>query len=102
MNTTSSNILNKMKLGQKEQKVFFEYFAPQAKKVELAGTFNQWNPGRTPLLKDKDGKWKTTLNLPPGRYEYRYLVDGSWENDQRPMECVPNAFGSWNCVVQIS
>jgi len=84
-----------------EMPVQFEYYAPQARQVELAGTFNGWKPASAPLKKDREGKWKATLNLAPGRYEYRYLVDGAWQNDQRPVECVPNAYGSWNCVIEI-
>lgn len=87
------------KLGP--QKVVFEYYAPQAQKVYLAGTFNEWNMENCPLKREPDGKWKLALSLPPGRYEYRYLVDGIWENDPRPVECIPNAFGSWNCVVTV-
>ncbi len=82
-------------------KIQFEYFAPQAKQVQLGGTFNQWNPAKTPLKKDGEGRWKASLSLPAGRYEYRYFVDGIWQNDQRTVECVPNAFGSWNCVVEV-
>ena len=84
-----------------ERKVAFEYFAPDAQKVQVAGTFNNWNPEKFPLKKGKDGKWKGSVSLNQGRYEYRYFVDGLWENDQRPVECVPNAFGSWNCVVTV-
>lgn len=83
------------------KKVSFEYYAPLARRVCLAGTFNQWNHEVYPLKKDRSGKWTTALTLPPGRYEYRYFVDGAWENDQRPVECVPNAFGSWNCVITV-
>ncbi|MBI4115753.1 MAG: isoamylase early set domain-containing protein [Candidatus Omnitrophica bacterium] len=81
--------------------VEFEFYSPLALMVHLAGTFNNWDVQACPLKKDKEGKWKTTLSLSTGRYEYRYLVDGVWENDQRPVECVPNAFGSWNCVVTV-
>jgi 1,4-alpha-glucan branching enzyme len=77
----------------------FEYYAPEAKKVQLAGNFNKWKP--EDMRKERDGKWRVSLDLPSGRYEYRYLVDGSWQNDQRPVECVPNTFGSWNCVIEI-
>ena len=86
----------------KEKKIVFEYFAPLARGVHVAGTFNHWSLRVSPLKKDRNGKWKAELALAPGRYEYRYLVDGVWENDQRPVECVPNAFGSWNCVVTIA
>ena len=93
----------KSKPAQKlaKQKAVFEYFAPAAQAVFVAGTFNHWEEGACPLKRDRSGKWRLELALPPGRYEYRYLVDGVWENDQRPVECVPNAFGSWNCVVTL-
>lgn len=92
----------KSKLKQEiAKKVIFEYFAPDAKSVKVAGTFNNWNADESPLKKGRDGKWKTEMILPPGRYEYRYRVDESWENDQRPVECIPNTFGSWNCVIAV-
>ncbi len=83
------------------KKIAFEYYAPLAKKVELAGSFNSWDPKKAVLERDGKGTWKIALALKPGRYEYRYRVDGNWQNDQRPVECVPNAFGTWNCVVQV-
>lgn len=84
------------------RKLIFEYYAPSAQKVQVAGTFNHWNQEGHLLKRERNGKWRLQLELPPGRYEYRYLVDGVWENDQRPVECIPNAFGSWNCVVTVS
>ena len=83
------------------RKIVFEYYAPLAQKVLVAGTFNHWKGESHPLRKDRSGKWRLELELPAGRYEYRYFVDGQWENDQRPVECVPNTFGSWNCVVTV-
>ena len=91
---------SKLNKGPKKE-VVFEYYAPLAQKVSVAGTFNDWNFGSHPLRKDKSNKWRVEIALPSGRYEYRYRVDGVWENDQRPVECVPNAFGSWNCVVTV-
>jgi len=91
--------VNSRKTGKK---VEFIYYAPEAKSVCLSGTFNGWSRTNTRLKKDRKGNWKISLKLFPGRYEYRYRVDESWENDQRPMECVPNSFGSWNCVVEVS
>jgi 1,4-alpha-glucan branching enzyme len=82
-------------------KAEFEFYAPEAQKVSIAGTFNEWNEEKAPLKKDATGKWKLAMALPAGRYEYRYLVDGLWQNDQRAVECVPNAFGTWNCVLEI-
>jgi len=83
-------------------KVCFEYFAPQAKSVLLGGSFNDWKPKKALLKRGHDGNWKIELRLAAGRYEYRYQVDGDWRNDQRPVECVPNVFGTWNCVIEVS
>jgi len=88
--------------GTCEKTLDFKFYAPQAKTVELGGDFNNWKSNKTPLKKDASGNWKTSLSLKAGRYQYRYLVDGVWQNAQEPVECVPNAFGSWNCVVEVA
>ncbi len=82
----------------KPKKVPFEFVAPGAQKVSLAGNFNNWDPKTNLMKKDKKGIWKATVSLNPGRYEYRYFVDGNWENDASCAGCVPNEFGSQNCV----
>jgi 1,4-alpha-glucan branching enzyme len=85
-----------------EKTIDFKFYAPQAKKVELGGCFNNWKSDKNPLKKDATGNWKTSLKLKAGRYQYRYLVDGVWQNAQEPVECVPNGFGSWNCVLEVT
>jgi 1,4-alpha-glucan branching enzyme len=80
------------------RKVPFEFLAPAAKEVYLAGDFNNWDASANPMKKDRKGIWKITLSLKPGTYEYRFLVDGNWENDPSCCNCVPNEFGSQNCV----
>ena len=82
-------------------KTEFEFYAPEARKVSVAGSFNDWNATKAPLKKDANGKWKLALVLSPGRYEYRYFVDGVWQNDQRTVECIPNLLGTWNCVLEV-
>lgn len=103
---TSESVVQKTGLkkvrAKTGKKVEFEFFAPSAVKVAVVGTFNQWDCEKNSMKKDEDGRWKTTLTLPVGRYEYRYSVDGIWQNDQRSVECIPNAFGSWNCVLEVS
>jgi 1,4-alpha-glucan branching enzyme len=80
------------------KKVQFEFPAQEAQVVHLAGDFNNWDSSTNPRKIDKKGIWKISLSLKPGRYEYRFLVDGSWENDPSCSHCVPNEFGSQNCV----
>jgi 1,4-alpha-glucan branching enzyme len=57
--------------------------APAAVSVAVAGTFNRWDPGSHRLAgPGPDGRWTITLSLPPGRYEYLFLVNGSaWVPD---------------------
>ena len=83
-------------------KIKFEFSAPEAEEVSLAGNFNQWNTQANPMKKDKKGIWKATLSLESGRYEYRFLVDGNWENDPVCSSCVVNEFGGKNCVRIVS
>ena len=50
--------------------------APNAKAVFVAGEFNNWNATANPLKKDAGGLWTTALNLKPGKYAYKFIVDG--------------------------
>ena len=90
--------------------VEFSCDAPQARAVFVAGTFNDWKPDAAPLHPDlPNGKWVVTLPLPPGRYEYKFVVDGQWccepgcEHEYRGCpKCVPNEFGTMNRVLDVS
>jgi 1,4-alpha-glucan branching enzyme len=75
----------------------------KAKKVSLAGEFNNWDTSATPLKKVK-GVWKTTLELDQGQeYQFRYFVDGSeWHNDDAADKYVPNNVNGDNSVVMTS
>jgi len=96
---TESNVVA---VKSRHGKIIFEYSAPEAKEVSLAGNFNQWNTQANQMKKDKKGIWKTTLSLEPGRYEYRFIVDGRWENDPSCSCCVANEFGGQNCVRMVA
>ena len=82
----------------KTKKVQFEFPAPEAQEVYLTGDFNNWDSKANLMKKDKNGVWKAVLSLKPGRYEYRFFADGIWKNDPCCPGCVPNEFGSMNCV----
>ena len=65
----------------------------------MAGSFNGWEPSATPLEKQDDGRWAVELTLAPGRYEYRFVVDGCWMDDPLSSAFVSNPFGGLNCVL---
>ena len=79
----------------------FTFHAPEAKKVYIAGTFNDWNTKSMPMKKDKDGTWRIMVKLSLGKYEYKYFVDGMWVQDMPGAELAPNPFGTNNCVISI-
>ncbi len=85
----------------REQAVEFTYYAPAAKKVCLAGKFNSWNTNSLPMKKGKDGVWKISIKLQPGRHEYKYFVDNAWAQNEPCSDKVPNAFGTYNCVMGV-
>ena len=87
-----------IKRAPKAKKVEFSLVAPDAKTAFIAGSFNQWNRSSHPLKKDKQGIWKISLPLDPSHYEYRFFVDGEWQNDPDSSSLVENPFGTLNCL----
>lgn len=80
----------------------FTFHAPKALSVNVVGTFNNWEPSpSTAMRKNGDGTWTTSIPLQPGRYEYRFLVDDMWMEDNRNPEQVDNAFGGKNAIIVI-
>ena len=83
--------------------VHFEIHAPDAQSVELVGTFTGWQPGRLQLTgPDASGHWTTDVNLPAGRYEYGFLVDGQhWVADPNADLRRNDGFGRENAVIEL-
>lgn len=72
-----------------------------AGEVVATGDFNGWSVKGLRLKRRKDGAWSTTLELAPGEYQYRLLVDGRWENNPGAPRRASNAFGSENDVLVV-
>lgn len=65
-------------------KVTFTVPAEGAKKVSVVGDWNKWSAKAEPLKKLKNGTFKGTVNLDAEKsYEFRYLVDGNFINDDQ-------------------
>jgi hypothetical protein len=81
----------------------FELHAPGADRVELLGTFNNWKMGDIVLDgPDASGHWTATVELPQGRHEYIFLVDGErWVADPKGMTHRPDGFGRVNTVIKV-
>ncbi len=71
---------------QTAEGVTFQYFAPSAQQVNVAGDFNSWASGNhenaVNLQKTDEGVWSAVVKLEPGRYKYKFVIDGQkWEKD---------------------
>jgi len=82
--------------------VRFVLYAPGAKQVGLAGTFNQWDQAATPLVRTgSDGVWTVTVALPAGQHQYAFVVDGRrWVTDPAA-PAVDDGFGRRNSVIAV-
>jgi 1,4-alpha-glucan branching enzyme len=83
--------------------VRFVLYAPGARQVAVAGTFNQWNSHAAPLIRaGTKGVWTTTLALPVGQHRYAFVVDGErWVSDPAATP-VDDGFGRRNSVVAVT
>lgn len=71
-----------------------------ARKIILAGSFNNWDEKQLELNKTSQG-WELPIYLAEGTYTYRYIVDGQWMRDPRNPQVLPNEFNDYNSVVSI-
>lgn len=84
------------------REVTFKIDAPSAKGVFLAGDFNGWEINAGGMLSVQDsGSWEKRVVLPPGRYRYKFWVDGEWMLDSQNPQQEQNVFGSLDSVLNI-
>ncbi len=92
--------------------ITFRYAAPAARQVNLAGEFNNWlgtasgnrlDPNIDAMKDlDGDGIWEITLPLPPGRYQYKFVIDQvDWQSDPSNPETTDDGFGGKNSILVV-
>lgn len=78
--------------------VVFTLEAPGANRVQVAGDFNAWVPDGNEM-QFCDGMWRKVIPLAPGRYRYRYVVDGCWQSDPLNSAVEPSPYGEYDSVI---
>ncbi len=67
--------------------------------VHVAGNFQGWSPGSTPLDdSDGDGIWEVVLEMAPGNYEFKFINGNDWggngagniDNENPAGDCIAN------------
>ncbi len=85
------------------REVVVQFRAQDATDVRIAGDFNGWVPDkgvRSMIQSDGAARvWTKILQLPPGTYEYRYVVDGEWQADPDNPNTAEGPVGNKNSVL---
>ena len=87
------------------REVIVQFRNAEARDVRIAGDFNGWVPDKgVRSLTEREGDqqvWTKILKLPPGTYEYRYVVDGDWREDPANPHQAPGRVGERNSVLVV-
>lgn len=69
--------------------------------VYLVGDFNKWDEHSLPMQKRQNQGFELVLEIPPGKYTFKYLIDGVWWNDPDADDYTNNFWGSEDSVIMV-
>jgi hypothetical protein len=75
--------------------------AVKAGEVVVTGSFNNWSTSGIPMKQGPNG-WEVSLRLKPGKYYYKYIVDGTWTYDKGNNLKEDDGYGSYNSVFYVT
>ena len=76
--------------------------APEASTAGIAGTWNDWDFGTTPMTRGDDGTFHATVLLDRGQHEYMFVLDGhTWRTDPSATLTRDDGFGNANAVIEL-
>ena len=85
-----------------ERNTSFFISAPKAKDVYIVGDFNHWKINdASRLSRLEDGRWEKKYTLTPGKYRYKFVVDGEWVLDSLNQEKEQNPYGTFDSVKKL-
>jgi len=70
----------------------------KAANVYLSGSFNNWSTMQLPMQKTASG-WESSLKLVPGRYEYKFIIDGKWIHDPNNLQKEDDGQAGYNSIL---
>jgi len=79
----------------------FTVKAEQVREICLAGDFNQWKVCDARLARVAEDVWSITIDLPRGRHEYMFVIDGRWVTDPNAMGYSTDGFGNRNALLVV-
>jgi len=101
--TEDGNLLTVASTGEEPLVVHqFTYYQKGLKSISVVGEFNDWDADATALTEVSPGVWSVSLRLPPGVYEYQFILNGTQRVTDPTMPQTSSDFGSPNSVVKVS
>ena len=93
---------NKVQLYEPPSAITLRYQpAEPAQRVAVVGDFNGWDPLPHPLVREGEA-WAITLHLAPGRYVYKFVVDGDrYLPDPQSVGDAHDGYGGMNSVLVV-
>ncbi len=92
----------KMISRSKSVLVKFSVNSPNARYVYVVGDFNDWSlDDSSRLEQNKEGSWQRNFTLKPGKYKYKFVVDGRWVHDADNPNREYNIFGSYDSILTL-
>ena len=83
------------------RRITFKLESLEAKEATLVGDFNGWDGKKHPMKRDNKGRWSKIVTLAPGRHEYKFVVDGKWQNDPGSEQVIANSYGTLNNFLDV-
>jgi hypothetical protein len=71
---------------------------PKAEQVYISGTFNNWSTMQHPMQKNAND-WIINIRLSPGRYLYKFIVDGRWLHDPNNQSKEDDGEAGYNSIL---
>lgn len=87
--------------ADRDGKIRLRILAPGAEAVAVTGSFNGWNPDAVRLHAADGGWWEARIELPPGIYEYAYVIDGKWTTPPEAKITIDDGFGGKNGILEV-
>ena len=86
----------------KLKSISFYYKGPPNSDVYVSGSFNHWS-GVLNKMTDSSGMGDYFIShmLPPGRHEYKFVVNGEYLVDPECPHSVFNGYGTLNSVMEV-
>ena len=72
------------------------------RQVFVAGCFSNWEPKHKLTDREGRGVYTARIQLAPGEYQYKFVVDGEWRLDAANPNFVPNSFGTLNSLLKVT